>query len=57
MRHPVMADPTGPLQQYILSCPRCGVAAEFTELTRSWATVLWLLPGEDFAMLFGSTVP
>ena len=52
-----MADPTGPLQPYILSCPRCGVAAEFTELTRSWATVLWLLPGEDFAMLFGSTVP
>jgi hypothetical protein len=53
MRHPVMADPTGPLQQYILSCPRCGMAAEVTELTRSWATILWLLACEDFAMPFG----
>ena len=53
MRHPVMADPTGPLQQYILSWPRCGVAAEFTELTKSWATILWLLACEDFAMPFG----
>jgi len=29
------------------------VAAEFTELTKSWATILWLLACEDFAMPFG----
>ena len=29
------------------------MAAEFTELTKSWATILWLLACEDFAMSFG----